>query len=196
MTEEKKIVFKSKSFVLGKCQCGCFSEMAIRSTHNILQRYIHGHANTFQKGVQNPKWNGGKTITSNGYIMLWKPDHPDRDSRGYIKEHRLIMEKHLGRRLKHSELVHHINGIKTDNRIENLEIMTMALHMQHHKSKDMSNRICFKCGTDQTNPDSGRRNRHWSVNIPTGWLCQKCYQRNLRIQKKYFLLHTSSHPRS
>lgn len=73
-------------------------------------------------GSGNPRWNGGKYITGQGYINIWQKE------RGYVKEHRLVMEKHLGRYLEDWELVHHKNGIRTDNRIENLEIVIRKAH--------------------------------------------------------------------
>jgi hypothetical protein len=59
-------------------------------------------------------------INHNGYIFLHIPSHPKANKQGYIYEHRLIMEKHLGRMLSNDEIVHHINDIRNDNRIENL----------------------------------------------------------------------------
>lgn len=64
-----------------------------------------------------------------GYVLVKVyPDHPLFDAMannmGYIPEHRLVMAEHLGRPLKRTEVVHHKNGVKTDNRLENLELFT------------------------------------------------------------------------
>ena len=63
---------------------------------------------------------GQKKKASRGYILVLYPDHPYCTLRRYVPEHRLVMEKHLGRYLKLEEVVHHKNGIRDDNRIENL----------------------------------------------------------------------------
>lgn len=59
-----------------------------------------------------------------GYVRRRVENHPFSDKRGYVSEHRLVMEAHIKRFLKPDEVVHHINGIRDDNRIENLEIYT------------------------------------------------------------------------
>lgn len=79
-------------------------------------------------GANHPHWKGGRWLTTGGYISLLRHDHPLADSCGYVLEHRLVVEPSLGRTLLPSEVVHHTNGIKDDNRIENLEIMTVLEH--------------------------------------------------------------------
>lgn len=80
-----------------------------------------------QVGAKNSRWNGGRSM-NNGYpVVTLPPDSPfigmaHRRSRR-IFEHRLVMAQWLGRSLEDWEVVHHRNGIRTDNRIENLELL-------------------------------------------------------------------------
>jgi len=75
-------------------------------------------------GSKNPQWKGGRIITGlGGYIKIKSRDHPAADMKGYVLEHRIVMEKILGRYLTNSEKIHHRNGIKNDNRPENLELV-------------------------------------------------------------------------
>jgi endogenous inhibitor of DNA gyrase (YacG/DUF329 family) len=87
---------------------------------------------------QQPHWKGGKTVASNGYVMI-------RVGRHYVGEHRLIMEKQIGRKLTHGEVVHHINGNKQDNRLENLILMQNAAHTTQHLL-EIPKRPCAFCG--------------------------------------------------
>jgi hypothetical protein len=75
-------------------------------------------------GSANKNWRGGRTVHKRGYVMLWAPEHP-RAGRGiYVFEHILVMEERLGRYLLPEESVHHVNGVRDDNRPENLELWT------------------------------------------------------------------------
>jgi hypothetical protein len=79
-------------------------------------------------------WKGGRIVEPRGYVLLWRPEHPDADVRGYIYEHRLVAEEMLGRRLLPGEEVHHGPGGKGDNRRENLTVYPSCLaHREQHR---------------------------------------------------------------
>jgi len=73
------------------------------------------------KGAGHPSWRGG-THKSNGYVLLYKPKHPNANALGRVFEHRLVMERMIGRYLNKHDNVHHKNGVRSDNRPENLEL--------------------------------------------------------------------------
>lgn len=83
-------------------------------------------------GKYNPNFNGGKYIDDKGYVRVLLPEHPF-ENHGYVYEHRLVMEKFLGRYLQSWEAVHHINEIKIDNRLENLFLTTGSEHSAIHR---------------------------------------------------------------
>jgi hypothetical protein len=80
------------------------------------------------KGKRSFAWKGGRHKDKLGYIQVWRPDHPNARIGGYVHEHRLVVSEHLGRPLESYEYIHHRNGIKDDNRLENLEITTKKVH--------------------------------------------------------------------
>jgi hypothetical protein len=86
----------------------------------------------FATGEDSPNFSGGKYIDDKGYVRVLSPDHP-RNIRGYMYEHRMVMEKYLGRMLQPWETVHHINEIKVDNRLDNLFLCSTKEHSAIHK---------------------------------------------------------------
>lgn len=77
-----------------------------------------------RKGPNNPYWKGGKyKDNQTGYVYVYLPEHPHANKKGYLPEHRVIMENFLGRDLKTNETIRHKNKIKDDNRLNNLELV-------------------------------------------------------------------------
>ena len=89
-----------------------------------------------KKRELNPKWKGGWWRDKNGYMLIrLSPDdffYPMVNRSGYVREHRLVVAKELGRCLQDWERVHHKNGIKDDNRYANLELTTAGSHIREH----------------------------------------------------------------
>ena len=102
-------------------------------------------------GSRNYFWKGGITITSQGYRHIWTPYHPNCLRGKYVPEQVLVMEKNIGRFLKKEEVVHHINGIKTDNRINNLKLLTDSEHRKLH-GKNIKVAIKGKKGFQKVTP--------------------------------------------
>ena len=77
----------------------------------------------------------GEYIVKNGYKKVINKEHPRVDSKGYVREHILVMEQKLGRYIVYPEVVHHIDGNKLNNHPDNLELMpNQTAHMKHHRN--------------------------------------------------------------
>ena len=103
-------------------------EMGFRKTKEIafLNRSIA------HKGDKCNFWKGGKATSTKGYKLVKMPEHHRADSKGYVLEHILIFEKETGIKVPENCCIHHLNGIKNDNRIENLCMMTHSAHTVFH----------------------------------------------------------------
>ena len=144
-TLEAKALFAQRRVVeyqgnpSGLCLCGCGEPTGI-AAENKPPFYRQGEPRLYRKGhhmrgkraEQTSQWHGGRARHSAGYVYIYAPDHPDATQDGYVLEHRLVAEQMLGRRIQKGEHVHHINGVKTDNRAENLIVLKHADHARLH----------------------------------------------------------------
>jgi len=110
------------------------------------RKNIFGYLNSFKtrkklskimKGkneINASNWRGGIVIDNFGYIFIYQPNHPFKNNKNYVREHRLVVEKQIGRFLKPEETVHHINELKSDNKIENLILFSKkGYHAVFHR---------------------------------------------------------------
>lgn len=92
-----------------------------------------------------------------GYLYERCPNHPQADLNGRVLQHRREMERHLGRFLKGHEVVHHLNGKKDDNRIENLELLGSSREHMHAHSKRRDQAVIEKVRQAAKNPKTSLR---------------------------------------
>ena len=110
-------------------------------------------------GKKNPFWKGGKSLSPTGYMLI-------RINNKYVYEHRYIMEKHIKRKLKKGETIHHINRNKLDNRIENLK-----LYKSHSEHISNEQRKYFNCSIKSCNKPycaRGYCRHHYYIYITKG----------------------------
>ena len=107
----------------------CSKECRFKNHSEVLTGKKRPEISMRFRGEKNPNWKGGRRFDKDGYVIVnAPPNHPFANQNGGIREHRLIAEKQIGRHLQRDEVCHHINGIKDDNRIENLIVMKKKSH--------------------------------------------------------------------
>jgi hypothetical protein len=122
------------SLLLGRSVIAIYKKsrkLKLKKTPELLFR-IRSESRT---GEKSSSWKGGRRKTNSGYIILVDRSHPNSTKAGIILEHRIIMEKHIGRYLLKEEVVHHINGVRDDNSIDNLKLMFNGEHIAYHNKR-------------------------------------------------------------
>lgn len=130
-----------KEYLITEYQTKSINQIAkeLDVTSTVIRRYLIKYGielkptKTAQGSVgdKNPRWNGGRR-KHNGYIEVYSPNHPRKNIRNCVYEHQLVMEAYIGRYLVDGEVVHHKDFCKTNNNIDNLQLLTNSEHVKLH----------------------------------------------------------------
>jgi len=132
---------RKRNYPAKKCE---LCKKTFKPKHKLDQRFCGKHCAAKVTAKTRKSSKGGRRLSSNGYVLLWMPDHHTKPKGGYVMEHRLKAEKRLGRKLKPSEVVLHRNGKKADNRPRNLRVMDKRAHDKLKRPHYTA--TCPRCG--------------------------------------------------
>jgi len=89
----------------------------------------------YKRGKGHPAWKGGAVLDGKGYRLIYAPAHPKAYRNGYVPEHRVVVESHIGRYLRPDEHVHHRDKNTLNNKIENLQVLSPSDHAWLEKTR-------------------------------------------------------------
>jgi hypothetical protein len=113
-----------------------------RSEHHFCDRKCYYE---WRKDITNhPRWNGGE-VKMLGYVFVKVKDHPYANAEGYVKRSRYVMEQAIGRYIEPEEVIHHINEVRDDDRLENLMLCSSSSehHRVWHKTKSRRKQLVY-----------------------------------------------------
>jgi hypothetical protein len=106
----------------------------------------NGYTVISQSGKDHHSWKGGRITKGDNYVGIWNPTHERADNQGYVYEHTLIIEKHLGRLPNKNEVIHHIDLDKKNNSIDNLYLCDSKKHISCHRTIEKMVKQLMDCG--------------------------------------------------
>lgn len=145
---------------------------------------------SYNCGENNSQWKGGKYPDIDGYVLIYSPNHPYRDYKNRVRQHRLIYENYLSiifddeLYLNPIEEIHHIDGNPQNNSLINL--MYFPSHSEHQKYEqtiDMSKRFCLLCGSKETYIDKKNGRPVWHK-YKDGFICRNCNNKLPEVNKQ------------
>lgn len=137
-----------KAIPKGFCQCGCGQKTPIASRNQRTRGWTKGEPIPYiqshnRRIVRHLKPRQRRHISDSGYPVLYDPEHARAQTNGLVREHLLVAERALGRPLPEGAVIHHLNGVRDDNRNQNLVIcQDHAYHMLLHQRQ----RALAECG--------------------------------------------------
>lgn len=137
------------SYIRTKEHKDLMSELLRGRKHKPFSKEYKEKRSELMNGSGNYNWKGGKYKDKEGYVYIKNRKHPFCNAKGYVFEHRLVVEKIIGRYLNSEEIVHHKNFVKDDNRPRNLmAFVNNAVHKRLEKGKVISSKdIIFNGNT-------------------------------------------------
>lgn len=182
----------------GYCQCGCGEKTIVSDRTKTSEgrikgqpvKFLRGHVlrKFFGPGAKSASWKGGKSIR-HGYVTLY--DESSKWAYPFIYEHIKVMQEFLGRELLPDEVVHHINLTKTDNRVENLIVVTNQEHKHIHQSikryeacGNANFRKCRFCGGYDNPINMAERKTKKGALTYNHRSCEADYKRQLRRDER------------
>jgi hypothetical protein len=126
--EKAENAIRGKSDVKWLCVCVCGNKTIVTSQSIRAGKTVSCgcYWRARMCGPNSPRWSTRRRKTNSGYIILANAEYPGAAFPNHTKEHIVVMSRHLGRKLLKGETVHHKNGLRDDNRIENLELRASA----------------------------------------------------------------------
>lgn len=129
-----------------------------------------------RKGENASNWKGGIGLTNDKYIKVYNPDHHSKRKDNIVLQHRLIYEQHYNVCLLKWTKMHHINGDKTDNRIENLMPVSNSQHSIIENSTLLFDIKCLVCGSNKSDIIKKNKRYKWFPYQNIGYLCGRCHR--------------------